>query len=148
MGGIDYALSPRGDELLISGRGDLFRVAPHAAAENLTRSPGVDEDHPSWSPNGQTIVYETDRDGEQQLAVRPSAGGSKKLLTRFHNGYFYTPLWSPCGDSLAFADANHALWWIRFDGTNPQRIASDPYAEIRDAAFSPPSQRQCAGRQL
>ena len=137
MGGVDYALSPTGDALLISARGDLFRVAPHTAGMDLTNTPGTDEDHPAWSPDGKTIAYETDGSGSQQLALRPAAGGAERLLTHFATGYFYTPLWSPQGDGLAVPDANHALWWVHVNGTTPQRIAEDPYAEIRDAAFSP-----------
>ena len=136
MGGVDYALSPTGNALLLSARGDLFRVAPHVSGENLTQSPSIDEDHPAWSPDGQTIAYETDVTGEQQLATRPAGGGPEKILTRFDRGYFYTPLWSPRGDSMTIADANHSLWWVHLDGRPPQRIATDPYAEIRDAAFS------------
>ncbi|WP_263382180.1 S41 family peptidase [Granulicella arctica] len=137
MGGVDYALSPLGDTLLLSARGDLFRVDAHAAGEDITQTPGIDEDHPSWSPDGGTIAYETDSSGSQQLAVRPAAGGPERLLTHFPTGYLYTPVWSPLGDSLAVADANHSLWWVSLNGVAPLRIMSDPFAEIRDAAFSP-----------
>ena len=136
-GGLDYALSPTGDSLLLSARGDLFRVPAHAAGKDLTQTPGIDEDHPAWSPDGNTIAYETDKSGSQQIAVRLVRGGAERILTNFPSGYFYSPLWSPAGDSLVVPDANHSLWWIRLDGSQPRRIASDPYAEIRDAAFSP-----------
>ena len=137
MGGVDYALSPTGDSLLLSARGDLFSLSVQSEGKDLTNTPGADEDHPSWSPDGRLIAYETDSNGEQQLAVRSVGGGPERLLTHFSNGYFYTPVWSPLGDSLAVADAHHSLWWIHLDGSTPQRVASDAYAEIRDAAFSP-----------
>ena len=137
MGGIDYAISPKGDGLLLSARGDLFRVSPGSKGDNLTATPGADEDHPAWSPDGRLIAYETDSTGQQQLAVRDARGGPERILTHFEKGYFYTPLWSPIGDSLAVADANHSLWWIPLDGRRVQQIASDPLSEIRDASFSP-----------
>jgi tricorn protease len=137
MGGVDYSISPQGESLIVSARGDLFCLRPNSQAQNLTNTPGVDEDHPSWSPDGQLIVYETDSDGEQQLALRSAQGGPERLLTHFLTGYLYSPTWSPLGDSLAVADANHSLWWVHLDGSVPQRIAFDPLAEIRDAAFSP-----------
>jgi tricorn protease len=137
MGGLDYALSPRGNSLLLSARGDLFQVSTERGPKNLTSTTGADEDHPTWSPDGQFIPYETDADGEQQIAIRSSSGGSERILTHFESGYFYTPVWSPAGDSMVVADANHSVWWIRLDGTPPQRVAFDPRAEIRDAAFSP-----------
>jgi tricorn protease len=157
MGQVDYALSPDGGSLLLSAWGDIFRlssasVSPKsmppgsktsgtmtsgAGAQDLTNTPGADEDHPSWSPDGRLVAYETDGDGEQQLAIRPVQGGREHILTHFDTGYFYTPVWSPLGNSLVVPDANHALWWIHLDASAPQRIASDPFAEIRDAAFSP-----------
>jgi tricorn protease len=137
MDGIDYALAPNGDSLLLSAHGDLFRISPQSQGKNLTSTPGADEDHPAWSPDGKFIAYETDINGEQQIALRPISGGPERLLTHFDKGYFYTPVWSPAGDSLLVPDANHNLWWFRLDGGPPKRIASDPCAEIRDAAFSP-----------
>ena len=136
-GGLDYALSPNGGDLLVSARGDLFDIPAAVAARNLTGTPGADEDHPSWSPDGQAIAYETDTAGGQQLATRTMPAGTEHMLTRFRSGYFYTPAWSPDGSRLAVADANHGLWLLPVAGGEPDRIASDPYAEIRDAAFSP-----------
>ncbi len=137
MHGVDYALSPDGAALLVSARGDLFAVSTGRAARNLTGTPGADEDHPSWSADGRMIAYQTDATGEQQIALRPYPDGRERILTRFATGYFYAPVWSPAGDRLAVADANHALWLVPLDGAAPRLIARDPYAEIRDAAFSP-----------
>ena len=137
LGGVDYGLSPDGSALFVSAHGDLVSVAIHGASVDLTRSPGVDEDHPSVSPDGRTLAYTTDVDGEQQVAVRPVAGGPERLLTHSRAGYFYSACWSPKGDVLAVADANHALWLVPLDGRGPTLISRDPYAEIRDASFSP-----------
>ncbi len=57
MGGVDYALSPDGRTLLLSVRGDLFGVATNGAAHDLTGTPGVDEDHPSWCPDGRMNTF-------------------------------------------------------------------------------------------
>ena len=137
LGGVDYSLSPDGLALLVSAHGDLVRVPAQGTPTDLTRTPGVDEDHPSWSPDGRTIAYTTDVDGEQQVAVRPAEGGVERRLTHSRAGYFYTAVWSPNGDCLAVADANHALWLVPLDGSEARLVARDPYAEIRDAAFSP-----------
>ena len=136
LGGVDYALSPDGQDLVLSARGDLFRVPKTGGPINLTATPGIDEDHPAWSPDGHTIAYTTDVNGEQQIALRALAGGAEHLLTQWKTGYFYSPIWSPRGDTLAVADANHGLWLVPVNGGGPQLIARDIYAEIRDATFS------------
>ncbi len=136
-GGIDYALSPDGGTLLLSARGDLFQVRADGRAENLTASPGTDEDHPSWSPDGQRIAYQTEADGEQRLAIRPVDGGPPRFLAGLPTGHRYAATWSPDGRLLAVPDANHALWLMPADGAPARLVARDAAAEIRDAAFSP-----------
>ena len=136
-GGIDYALSPDGKAVLLSAHGDIVRVGAEGRADDLTNTPGADEDHPSWSPDGRTIAYETDRNGEQELAIRAASGGPERLITRFARGIRETALWSPGGDVLAVPDIGHALWLVPTDGGAPRLVARDPHAEIRDASFSP-----------
>jgi tricorn protease len=134
----DYALSPNGKRALFSARGDIYTVpAEHGATRNLTNSSNADEDHPAWSPDGKTIAYTTDVNGEQQIAVRPAMGGSEKILTHFPSGFYYAPVWSPDGKRLAFSDGNHRLWLVEAGGGNPTQVAQDPYSEIHDQSFSP-----------
>jgi tricorn protease len=135
---IDYALAPNGKRALFSARGDLFTVpAEHGATRNLTQTSNVDEDHPTWSPDGKTVAYTTDVTGEHQIAIRPATGGPEKILTHFANGFYYSPIWSPDGKHLAFADGNHRLWLLEIGSGRVVQVAQDTYNEIHDQAFSP-----------
>ena len=135
---LDYALSPNGKRTLFSARGDIFSVpTEHGATRNLTSTQNADEDHPAWSPDGKTVAYTTDSNGNQQIAVRPAEGGAEKLLTDFKQGYVYGPVWSPDGKMLAFSDNTHKLWTIGSAGGTPTQIAQDKLSEIHDQAFSP-----------
>ena len=137
-GQVDYALAPNGKRTLFSARGDLFSVpTEHGGTRDLTGTPGIDEDHPAWSPDGRTIAYTTDVGGGQQVAVRPAEGGAERVLTHFTTGYFYGPMFSPDGKTLAFSDGEHRLWLLSVGGGEPRQVAQDKVREIHDQAFSP-----------
>ncbi len=134
----DFDLAPNGKRALLVVRGDLFSIpAEHGSTRNITQTPGVDEDHPAWSPDGKLVAYTTDATGEQQLAVRPAMGGEERVLTHFTEGFFYQPVWAPGGDRLAFSDNEHRLWIIALAGGEPQQIAQDRYQEMHDYNWSP-----------
>ena len=137
-GQLDYALAPNGKRTLFSARGDIFSVpTEHGATRDLTGTPGIDEDHPAWSPDGKLVAYTTDADGNQQIAIRPAEGGAERLLTHFTSGYLYGPTFSPDGKTLAFGDGAHALWIVGTTGAAPKQIAQDKLGEIHDQSFSP-----------
>ena len=67
------AISPTGKRVVVGARGDLFSVpAKEGVTRNLTRSGGVYERDPSWSPDGRWIAYFSDATGEYELWVRPA----------------------------------------------------------------------------
>jgi tricorn protease len=135
---VDFALAPNGKRTLLSARGDIFSVPTEfGATRNLTGTPGVDEDHPAWSPDGKTIAYTTDAGGAQQIAIRPAEGGPEKILTSFADGYFYAPVFSPDGKTLSFSDGAHRLWIVGTEGGKPKQVTEDRLNEIHDQRFSP-----------
>lgn len=132
----DYALSPDGKTLAFSALGDIV-LAGTGGPRDITQTDGIDEDHPAWSPDGQSLAYETDRSGEQEIVLRSLTGDREIPLTHTRSGYYYTPEWSRDGRELIVADVQHGLWLLRTKEHTATRIAYDPYAEIRDASLSP-----------
>jgi dipeptidyl aminopeptidase/acylaminoacyl peptidase len=58
---------------------------------------------PRWSPDGRSLAFLSDRDGDRaQLFVMPLDGGDPRQLTRLKHGAG-APVWSPKGERLAFA---------------------------------------------
>src|SRR5256885_5055826 len=77
-------ISPSGKRAVFEARGEIFTVpAEHGVVRNLTRSSGVAERFPAWSPDGKFIAYFSDRSGEYQLCLRPADGsGEEEVLTK------------------------------------------------------------------
>ncbi len=104
-------VSPSGKRALFEARGDIFSApAEHGVVLNLTRTSGIAERYPTWSPDGRQIAYFSDRTGEYELAVRNAEinPGTNQLgeqtLTKFGPGFRYRPQWSPDSKKTAFID--------------------------------------------
>lgn len=122
------AVSPAGKRGVFQARGDLFSVpAEHGPVLNLTRSSGVAERYPAWSPDGKTLAYWSDRSGEYELTVRPADGsGTERTLTKLGPGYRYRPYWSPDSKKVAFIDERLHV-----------RIADVATGQVTDVSSSP-----------
>src|SRR5205085_1410797 len=128
-------------------RGEIVTVpAAKGDPRNLTRSPGVHERNPQWSPDGKSIAYFSDEGGEYQLHVRPANGkGKVKTYQLGGAGFYESPAWSPDGKKIAFIDNSQSLFWIDLGGGKVKKVASEPHygpAALRTLrpAWSPDSQ--------
>ncbi len=100
------APSPGAKRGVFAARGDIFTVpAEFGPVIDITRSSGVMERYPRWSPDGKTLAFWSDRSGEYELTVRPADGaGSDRKVTSLGAGFRYTPFWSPDSRKVAFID--------------------------------------------
>ena len=100
------ALSPDGNRALIAARGEIFSVpAEFGFVKNLSRTPGIAERYPAWSPDGKNVAYWSDQSGEYELWIMdPSDESSARKLTSYGPGFRYNLKWSPDSKKLAFID--------------------------------------------
>ena len=66
----------------------------------LTRT-RADEGYPSWSPDGRTISFDSDRDGNFDVFAMNADGTGVRPLTR-HRARDVSAVWSPDGTAIVF----------------------------------------------
>jgi TolB protein len=81
---------------------DIYSINVDGTRERrLTDSPGLDG-FPSWSPDGQRLVFATDRaGGNWELCVMNSDGTEQQRLTNTSEKDEGIPAWSPDREKIA-----------------------------------------------
>ena len=111
----------------------------------LTASPGFDA-FPAWSPNGERIVFASDRDGNWELYIMADDGSGQRRPTNTLEDEA-VPAWSPDGEKIAYItdalenpsihvmDAEDSGHRLLVDGNWPswspdgERIANTTYSD-------------------
>ncbi|HRH59999.1 MAG TPA: PDZ domain-containing protein, partial [Chitinophagaceae bacterium] len=99
-------ISPDGKRVLVEARGDIFSVpAENGYVKDIAQTSGIAERYPSWSPDGKTIAYWSDKSGEYELwMMEAGKENTAKKITDYGAGYRYAISWSPDSKKIAFID--------------------------------------------
>ena len=102
----------------------------------LTNDSGIDTS-PSFSPNGEKIVFNSDRGGSPQLFIMDKNGDNIKRISK-GRGVYGNPVWSPRGDLIAFTkltQGNFHIGVMDTNGNNERVIVRD--FSLESPAWSP-----------
>ncbi len=133
------AISPDGQTVAFSYRGDLWRVSAAGGAATPLTVAAAYESAPVWSPDGSQIAFASDRYGNFDLFVMPAAGGEAKRLT-VHSADDLPASFTPDGKGVLFTSARldsatnaqfptgaqPELYRVALDGGMPVQVLSTP----------------------
>jgi TolB protein len=144
------AFSPDGSKLIYSRGGEqlnIWRVpilsdrpATWSDAEQLTFDQAYLE-YLDLSPDGQWLLFSSDRTGNHDLWKMPADGGEIQQMTSDPTPDWF-PRWSPDGKHIAFysnRSGNRDIWVMPADG-GPARQLTDHEAVDWKPAWSPDAQ--------
>jgi Tol biopolymer transport system component len=156
----DPAWSPSGKRIVFwrnlkpPARGEfdmdiLTMKADGSAERNLTKTPGVAELQPSWSPNGSKIAFARapDLDSASDIYTMSPDGTNEQQLTRggLDNEF---PNWSPDGTRIVFnglrdepLGENYEVYSMSAGGGRVTRLTFEPAAGDYVPAWSPDGRR-------
>ncbi len=127
------ALSP-----FVQGQGGDVFLAPAAggpAVKLVERA-----SYPAWSPDGQALVFQSDRSGHWDIWTVPAKGGEPRPLTK-DDDIDFQPSWSPDGRFLAYASvarqSQGQLKLVASDGSGTPRVVRVPAQAVLSPAWSP-----------
>jgi Tol biopolymer transport system component len=114
-------------------------IATGQSPRRLTDHP-ADELRPAWSPDGQQIAFNSDRDGNWEIYVVRLDGADLRRLTDSPDWEIF-PAWSPDGTRIAYRRSaprgwNGDVWTMAADGSNPQQITHER-SNDENPAWSP-----------
>ena len=132
-----YALSPEGERLVVSARGEIFNLPSTSGVTfNMSRTPGAHERNVSWSPDGKFISYISDISGETEIYIQPQEGGEAVALTKNSKTYIFGYAWSPDSKYIMYHDKDNYFKLIDMEKRSETLVLHDNFSPIRGYSWS------------
>jgi Tol biopolymer transport system component len=130
----DHGVSPDGKQLVISDQSQADRKSRiYTLPVDGGKPTLVTEKAPSywhgWSPDGKTLAYCAERDGEFDVYTIPVGGGAETRLTTA-KGLDDGPEYSPEGKHIYFNSDRTGrmhLWRMKADGKDQEQLTDDEF---------------------
>jgi len=134
----EFAVSPDGAEIAFVSRGEVFVTDTQFADTVRVTDTPEQERSVSFSPDGRSVLYASERDGgwaiyESSLAddnePRFSAASvfTERLVYRADGTDAFQPAYSPDGEKVAFLEDRDAVRVVNRDGTNAHDVFPATY---------------------
>lgn len=134
-------ISPDGERLVIGARGDIFTLpAKEGMTRNLTQSSGAHDRNGVWSPDGKSIAFISDKNGENEIYIQQQDGsGSAVQLTKNSDTYKFRIIWSPDSKKIMWNDKLFRLQYVDIATKEVVVAEQSDLWEITEFNWSPDS---------
>lgn len=130
----DHGISPDGTQLAISDQSQeehhsLVYIVPIAGGTPRRITKNSPSYWHGWSPDGKTLAFVGQRDGDFDIYTIPVAGGEETRLTTA-KGLDDGPEYSPDGDFIYFNSERSGMmqiWRMRADGSQQEQVTFDDF---------------------
>ena len=127
----DHGISPDGARLVISdqtetGKSLIYTLPIDGGVPKKITPLGPSYWH-GWSPDGKTLAYCAERNGNYDIYTIPAEGGDEMRLT-FTEGLDDGPDYSPDGKYIYFNSERTGtmqIWRMKIDGKDQEQITTD-----------------------
>lgn len=134
------SVSPNGERLIITARGDLFSVpSKEGITYNLTNTSNANDQQGQWSPDGKQIAYISDKDGEFTIYVRNAVSGEETKMIDKIKTYIFSFDWSPDSKKILWSDKNNTLNVLNVTNKQNTVVETSGLSPITSANWSPNS---------
>lgn len=138
------AIAPDRSEIAFASGGDLWTVPIAGGDARLVVSHAANESQPSYSPDGRTLAFVSDRTGGGDIYLLTLATGDLRRLT-FDDGNEQLDGWSRDGSWIYYSSgareiAGNDILRVRASGGMPMLVSADRFTNEFAAAPSPDGQ--------
>ncbi|HSB10179.1 MAG TPA: S41 family peptidase [Blastocatellia bacterium] len=133
----DYDLAPAGRRIAFSIHGEIF-TAPTEEGDlrQITDSPARDQ-APTYSPDGKSIAFISDRSGREELYIASSDGVGEPQKISDIDALKFGFEWSPNSKEIAFVSSDNKLRKYTVDSKQTVELSSSKYGNISEPRWSP-----------
>lgn len=124
----DHGISPDGSQLVISDQSRIYTLPMEGGTPTQVTDKAPSYWH-GWSPDGQTLAYCAEREGNYDIYTLPVGGGTETRLTRAE-GLDDGPDYSPDGQYIYFNSVRTGtmqIWRMKTDGSEQTQLTTDRY---------------------
>jgi len=139
IGARSLALSPDGSQLAFSYQGDIW-AAPSSGGRAVALTSNIEmDDQPLWSPDGKSLAFTSNRNGNDDIYLVSAEGGQPRRLTYF-SGPDVASAWSKDGKKLLLRSSRdtvyNSIYELEVESGRFKAIFSDPL-NIGSPRYSP-----------